>query len=196
VTVIKREQQGPIRTTIEAHNGALFLYKASIRNKMVRAALKAAGVHWLNVYLVRRFKSDYQRVFGYPAITKRYAQRKAKLLGSVQPYQGFRRIGDMSKMVNAALTGARASAVATQTKGFIRITVPYGHPIRPEYSQAFRNVPGGEIIALAATVGRALAAEIAGNPLTEANRKKEPKPRVVGGNGKTRGTGSAPRRAA
>ena len=196
MTVVKKEQQGPIRTRIEAFGPALALYKQSVRNKMVRNALIAAGKVWLAIYLLRRFKSNYAPVFGYPKITKRYAQRKAKRLGTIQPYMGFRPPADPTTLVGAALTGARSTATATGSKGVIRITVPYGHPLRAEYSAAFRNIPGGEIMALAEAAGNALAAELAGTPLTDANRKKEPKPRVVGSKGGQRRTGGNPRKVA
>ena len=196
MTVVKKEQQGPIRTRIEAYGPALALYKQSVRNKMVRNALIVAGRRWLDVYLLRRFKSSYAKVFGYPNITKRWAIRKAKRLGQVQPYMGMRAPADATKMVSAATTGARSAATATGSKGVIRITVPYGHPLRAEYSQAFRNIPGGEIMALAEAAAAALTAELAGNPLTDANRKKEPKPRVVGSKGRSRRTGGNQRKGA
>lgn len=197
MTLVKQEQHGPIKTKIEAFGPALALYKQSVRNKMVRNALIVAGRRWLDVYLLRRFKSSYAKVFGYPNPTKRWAQRKAKKLGLVQPYMGMRAPADPTKMVGAAITGARSNATATGAKGYIRITVPYGHPLRAEYSQAFRNIPGGEILALAEAAGTALAAELAGNPLTDANRKKEAKPRAVGAKpGSQRRAGSNPRKGA
>ena len=178
--IVASGQSGPIKYRIEAQGTALALYKTAERNRMVRNSLRRGGVFWLGFYLAKRFSMYSKIILGYPNITKRWAITKARKLGIVVPFMGLRGIGDPTKMVIAATVGGRASAIATATKGEIRITVPYGHPIPEQYSAAFRTIPTKEVQDIADEVAIGLAAELAGNPLTDENRKKTPKPRVVG----------------
>jgi len=188
-TVVSQQQYGPIRTRIEAQGAALALYQPRVRNTIVRNSLRRGGVFWLGFYLLKRFSSYAKQALGYPAIKKGWAIKKARKTGQVVPFMGLTPVGDPSKMVTAATTGGRSSAIATQTRGEIRITVPFGHPLRPEFAAAFRTIPSGEIIEIAKEVEKALVAELAGNPLNDSNTRKGPKPRVTGATRAPRKTG-------
>lgn len=202
--------EGPIRAVLMAEGSALALFDARTRNTMVRLALHAGGRMWLQVFLPKRF-SEYAKRLGY-RVSARWAKEKLFLLGNAVPFIGFTPPGggrqhprwkrtNPEKMSVAVINGANAKATATASRAQLVFTIPYGHAVRPETSDALRTVPTWEVQRIAEEVASHLQRVLDGLlPATEITapvpRAVPPAPRVSArGLGERSAGGLASRRA-
>ncbi len=111
--VVSREQNGPIRTSIEMSGPALRLFSQKDQNTILRTVMQMAAQLFIDVFLPKRFEPYARTFLGYTASGK-YENRKRKLaakgiIASPQPtplvYTGASREG--------ALGSARATSTAT-----------------------------------------------------------------------------------
>lgn len=170
--IVFQERHGPISVTIEAHGAALALFSASERNTIKRTALVGGGVFWCNKFLGKRFSSYSFALLGY-RVSNKWRLRKERDLGQAVPFVGYTPINggnpptwkkgkNGEKMMDAVQRGTKVAATATEKSNFIRITVPFGHPIPAQHSAAFRTLPAFEVGAVAGEVGRILVAILNG----------------------------------
>jgi hypothetical protein len=135
-------------------------------NAVVKNALNAGGTFWIGTFMMMRF-SDYARRLGYRA-TKRWEDRKRRILGSVTPYVGITgsvpQRGSFSKMIDS-VSGAKVVSANTKTRSAkLVVTVPFGHPVSAVHAQYFKRIPQWEMKRVVEVVGEAIDAALINEP--------------------------------
>ena len=144
-------KNGPIKATLEANREALALFDQKVANDIVRTALAGGGAKWVEIFLPERF-GPYAYKLGYK-VSAKTRDRKRRIYGHDRPYT---QTGEMA----GATQGAHVEATAKRSGGVIRIRIPMGHALRPEFMSVFRQVPAWEVDRINAEVVRIIAAEL------------------------------------
>jgi hypothetical protein len=134
--------------------------------------------------MMRRF-SNYAMILGHRNSGK-WKNYKKRVLGvEAVPFIGLTPSGggpaapnwsqvNGAKMKDAVL-GARVQSVGIGGRESITIRIPYGHPILPDASRAFRKIPQREIDGIAREVGAELALIIgSATPIAPKTRQRKP----------------------
>ncbi len=159
--ILDRAQFGPIRAVIEAHGSALRLFKQREQNAIVRAAMKAAGDLWIEIFLPKRFNDDYAwKVLGYSNASA-WDQSKQRLINRGVLTGPKSTIFVFTGQMRAnALSQASTDARSTRTKATATIRVPIGHPLTATTARYFKFLPQVELRRLTVEIERVMLAAI------------------------------------
>lgn len=122
---ISEHQGGPLKVRLEAARGGRLslLTSDAQRNKVIKAALQAAGEYWLKAWLPRRFDDDYARALGYTKETSRVGRKRpaANVYGkSLTNHSPFVRSGKFARDTTKSVV---QKAIATKKNQKIKIAV-------------------------------------------------------------------------
>lgn len=175
MAIVSQLRVGPIRAVTEAYGASLALFTQAEANRIVRTGLIAGGQFWINNFMMKRFSGYAWALLGYRA-SGRWVRKKQKYLGKQIPFVGFspgkvpgwkKPAAGQTKTFDAVQRTARATAVASDTDGEIRIKLNFGHPVQPVTAEAFKRIPSHEVGAIAGEVKRVIGGIIAGAPGAE-----------------------------
>ncbi len=162
--VIAQFKAGGIKAVIDASGPALTWMKPRERNAMVASSLGFAGNMWLEKYLPLRF-TNYAYRLGYQVSESWKKRKRRELHSNARPFIGLTPRGggtfesdvgggrlavtNGEKMAVAVVRTAKSRATRTSNNFKIIITMGYGHPIRPNLADAFKQTPSSELKAVA-----------------------------------------------